>query len=195
MKNVNINQMEIAEASPKSVYFSIIESLLFVSGEPLEIKQIASILECSVGFTKDLLTEMIKLYDIKNRGIKIINVKDSYSLVTKPENSDYIEKLLGNNSRQSLSQAALETLAIVAYKQPITRVDIDEVRGVKSDRAISNLVEKGLIKECGRLDVPGRPILYGTTDEFLKYFGLQNIDQMPGLDELIGEINSKEIND
>lgn len=195
MKNVDINQMEIAEASPRSIYFSIIESLLFVSGEPLEIKQIASILECSVGFTKDLLSEMIKLYDIKNRGIKIININDNYSLVTKPENSDYIEKLLGTNSRQSLSQAALETLAIVAYKQPITRVDIDEIRGVKSDRAISNLVEKGLIKEGGRLDVPGRPILYGTTDEFLKYFGLQNIEQMPGLDEIIGEINSKEVND
>lgn len=195
MKNEDINQIEIEEASSTSIYFSIIESLLFVSGEPLEVKQIASILECSVGFTKDLLNEMIKLYDMKNRGIKIINVNNSYSLVTKPENSDYIEKLFGNNSRQSLSQAALETLAIVAYKQPITRVDIDEIRGVKSDRAISNLVEKGLIKECGRLEVPGRPILYGTTDEFLKHFGLQNIDQMPSLDEIIGKINSKEIND
>jgi segregation and condensation protein B len=195
MKNEDINQIEIEEASSTSIYFSIIESLLFVSGEPLEVKQIASILECSVGFTRDLLNEMIKLYDMENRGIKIINVNNSYSLVTKPENSDYIEKLFGNNSRQSLSQAALETLAIVAYKQPITRVDIDEIRGVKSDRAISNLVEKGLIKEGGRLEVPGRPILYGTTDEFLKHFGLQNIDQMPSLDEIIGKINSKEIND
>lgn len=195
MKNEDINQIEIEEASSKSIYFSIIESLLFVSGEPLEVKQIASTLECSVGFTKDLLSEMVKLYDVKSRGIKIINVNNSYSLVTKPENSDYIEKLFGNNSRQSLSQAALETLAIVAYKQPITRVDIDEIRGVKSDRAISNLVEKGLIKDFGRLEVPGRPILYGTTDEFLKYFGLQNIEQMPSLDEIIGKINSKEIND
>jgi segregation and condensation protein B len=195
MKNEDINQIEIEEASSTSIYFSIIESLLFVSGEPLEVKQIASVLECSVGFTKDLLSEMIKLYDMKNRGIKIINVNNSYSLVTKPGNSDYIEKLFGNNSRQSLSQAALETLAIVAYKQPITRVDIDEIRGVKSDRAISNLVEKGLIKECGRLEVPGRPILYGTTDEFLKHFGLQNIEQMPSLDEIIGKMDSKEIND
>ena len=192
MNNTDINQTEIAEASPKNIYFSIIESLLFASGEPLEIKQIASILECSVNFTKDLLNEMIRLYDEENRGIKIINTNERYSLVTKPENSDYIEKLLGTNSRQSLSQAALETLAIVAYKQPITRVDIDEIRGVKSDRAISNLVEKGLVKDCGRLDVPGRPIVYGTTDEFLKYFGLENIEQMLGLDEIIGEINLKE---
>ncbi|KZL94241.1 SMC-Scp complex subunit ScpB [Clostridium magnum] len=195
MKNEDINQIEIEDASPRSIYFSIIESLLFVSGEPLEIKQIASILECSVGFTKDLLSEMMKLYNVKNRGIKIINVNNSYSLVTKSENSDYIEKLLGNNSRQSLSQAALETLAIVSYKQPITRIDIDEIRGVKSDRAVSNLVEKGLIKECGRLEVPGRPILYGTTDEFLKYFGLENIEQMPVLDEIVGLIDSKETND
>lgn len=195
MKNEDINQIEIEEASPRSIYFSIIESLLFVSGEPLEIKQIASILECSVGFTKDLLSEMMKLYNVKNRGIKIINVNNSYSLVTKSENSDYIEKLLGNNSRQSLSQAALETLAIVSYKQPITRIDIDEIRGVKSDRAVSNLVEKGLIKECGRLEVPGRPILYGTTDDFLKYFGLENIEQMPVLDEIVGRIDSKENND
>jgi len=195
MKNENINQIKIEEVSTKNIYFSIIESLLFVSGEPLEVKQIASILECSVSFTKDLLKEMIKLYDIENRGIKIINVNNNYSLVTKPQNSDYIEKLLGNNSRQSLSQAALETLAIVSYKQPITRIDIDEIRGVKSDRAISNLVEKGLIKECGRLEVPGRPILYGTTDEFLKYFGLENIEQMPTLEDIIGKVESREIND
>lgn len=195
MKNKDINQIEIEEVSSKSIYFSIIESLLFVSGEPLEINQIASILECSVNFTKDLLSEMTKLYNVKNRGIKLINANNTYSLVTKSENSDYIEKLLGNNSRQSLSQAALETLAIVSYKQPITRIDIDEIRGVKSDRAISNLVEKGLIKECGRLEVPGRPILYSTTDEFLKYFGLENIEQMPALDDIVGGRDLEEIND
>lgn len=197
MKERNINQAEIEEVSTKNVYFSIIESLLFVSGEPIEIKQIASVLECSINFTKDLLNEMMKLYKAENRGIKIINTNNSYSFATKSENSDYIEKLLGTNSRQSLSQAALETIAIVAYKQPITRIDIDEIRGVKSDKAISNLVEKGLIKETGRLDVPGRPILYGTTEEFLKNFGLQTISQMPGLDELIGEftLDEDELND
>jgi len=187
MKKRNINQTEIEEASVTNIYFSIIESLLFVSGEPLELKQIASVIESSVNFTTDLMSEMIKLYEAENRGIKIINTNDSYGFVTKPQNSDYIEKLLATNSRQSLSQAALETLAIVAYKQPITRIDIDQIRGVKSDKAISTLVEKGLIKEIGRLDMPGRPILYGTTEEFLKYFGLQTIDEMPGLDELIGK--------
>lgn len=192
MKNMNIDQLEIQEISTKNIYFSIIESLLFVSGEPLDIKQIASIIECSISFTEELLKEMAKLYDIESRGIKIINNNGSYSLATKSDNSSYIEKLLGINSRQGLSQAALETLAIVAYKQPITRVDIDEIRGVKSDRAIYTLIEKGLIKENGRLDVIGRPILYGTTQEFLKYFDLENIDQMPSIDSFIGQITSEE---
>ncbi len=194
---MNIDQLEIEEASTKNIYFSIIESLLFVSGEPLDIKQIASIIECSVKFTEQLLEEMSKSYDIDSRGIKIINNKGFYSLATKSDNSTYIEKLLGINSRQSLSQAALETLAIIAYKQPITRVEIDEIRGVKSDRAIYTLVEKGLIKESGRLDVIGRPILYGTTQEFLKYFDLENIDQMPNLDSFVEEFVSEneEIND
>ncbi|NMM61346.1 segregation/condensation protein B [Clostridium sp. P21] len=196
MKDVNINQVEIEEVSSKNVYFSIIESLLFVSGEPLDIKQIASIIECSIKFTKDLLLEMTKHYEEENRGITMIKANESYGLVTKSKNSEYIEKLLGTNSRQSLSQAALETLAIIAYKQPITRIDIDEIRGVKSDRALTTLVEKGLIKDSGRLDVPGRPILYGTTEEFLKYFGLENLDDIPYLDDLIGNnIETEEIED
>ncbi|MTK11361.1 MAG: segregation/condensation protein B [Clostridiaceae bacterium] len=197
MKNKDIDQLELEEVSTKNIYFSIIESLLFVSGEPLDIKQIASIIECSLDFTKKLLKEMGKLYECESRGIKIINNNESYSLATKADNSVYIEKLLGINSRQGLSQAALETLSIVAYKQPITRVDIDEIRGVKSDRAISTLIEKGLIKECGRLDVIGRPILYGTTEEFLKYFDLENIGQMPGLDSFIEEValDREELND
>lgn len=194
MKEKNINQMEIEQVSSKNIYFSIIESLLFVSGEPLELKQIASIIECSTNFTKDLMKDMSKLYNEDNRGIKIIDINNTYSLVTKSENSIYIEKLLGINSRQSLSQAALETLAIIAYKQPITRVDIDEIRGVKSERAISSLVEKRLIKESGRLDVPGRPILYGTTEEFLKYFGLQNIDQIPSLSIFASDLDINEEN-
>lgn len=197
MKNMNINQIEIEQVSTKNIYFSIIESLLFVSGEPLEIKKIASIIECSIKFTKELLLELMKKYDEEDRGIKIINADESYGLVTKSKNSDYVEKLLGTNSRQSLSQAALETLAIIVYKQPITRIDIDEIRGVKSDRAVTNLMEKQLIKECGRLDVPGRPILYGTTKEFLKFFGLESLNEVPNLEELIKdfEIDQERIED
>ena len=105
-----------------------------------------------------------------------------YQLVTKAENSDFIQKLLKKNRRQSLSQASIESLAIIAYKQPITRIDIDEIRGVKSESAIQKLVEKNLIKDIGRLEVPGRPILYGTTDEFLRQFGLETLKELPSLD-------------
>ena len=117
-----------------------------------------------------------------------MNADDSYSLVTKPENGFYVEKLLGTNLRQTLSQAAIESLAIVAYKQPITRVVIDEIRGVKSERAVNSLIDKKIIKECGRIDAPGRPILYSTTEEFLKYFGLENIKELPGLESFFDEI-------
>lgn len=194
MKNTNINQIKIEELSNKNIYFSIIESLLFASGEPLKIEYIGNIIECSISFTKDLLDYMIKGYSQEDRGIKLINVNDTYQLVTKPKNSDYVQKLLKTNVRQSLSQAALETLSIIAYKQPITRIEIDEIRGVKSDRAVLTLVEKNLIKETGRLDVPGRPILYSTTDEFLKFFGLENLNQMPQLEALIDKYSEEEEN-
>lgn len=188
MKNNDINQLEIETLSTKKLYFSTIESLLFVSGEPLKLKDIAAIIECSLKFTEDLIGELMEEYKEEKRGIKLIRINDSYQLVTKEENSDHVQKLLKTNNRQSLSQAALETLAIIAYNQPITRISIDEIRGVKSDRAVLTLVERSLIKEVGRLEVAGRPILYSTTEEFLKYFGLTNVGDMPSLEELLKEL-------
>jgi len=177
------NQLEIEEVSHKKVYYSIIESLLYVSGDPLSVNTIASIIECSVDYTEKLMKELMKLYrEEEVRGIKIIKSNKEYQFVTKPQNSDHIQKLLKTNVRQSLSQAALETLAIIAYKQSITRVEIEEIRGVKSDRAIYTLIEKNLIKETGKKEVVGRPNLYATTDEFLKYFDFGNIDEIPSLD-------------
>lgn len=184
MEKYSIEQLEIIDVSSREKNMSIIESLLFVSGEPLKIKQIANILELEISTTKLLIEELSKLYENNSHGIKLININDEYQLVTKKENSSYIQKLLKINSRQALSQAALETLSIIAYKQPITRVDIDEIRGVKSDRAIQTLMEKKLIKESGRLDVPGRPILFSTTEEFLRYFELETLEQMPSIKEL-----------
>lgn len=174
------------QLSKKQVYFSIIESLLFVSGEPLKLRDIASIIEADLDVAKEIIEELEERYEAEDRGIKVININDEYQLVTKPQNSAYLQKLLKTNSRQSLSQAALETLAIIAYKQPITRVSIDEIRGVKSDRAVLTLLEKGLIKETGRLEVAGRPILYSTTDKFLVAFGLENLKQMPSLNDILG---------
>lgn len=185
MSNIEYEQFEFKEVSNKDQLISAIEALLFVSGEPLSEKAIASVLRCSAEYTNELLEILSREYSESRRGIKLININNTYQLVTKPQNSDYIHELLKGNNRQFLSQASLETLAIIAYKQPITRIDIDEIRGVKSDSAVQNLIEKGLIKEKGRLQVPGRPILYVTTDEFLRQFGLDNLENLPSLEELI----------
>ncbi|WBW95303.1 SMC-Scp complex subunit ScpB [Oceanirhabdus sp. W0125-5] len=188
-------QMHIGEEETKVRYYSVVESLLFVKGEPLSFKEICDVLDCSEAFGKKLMDELIEIKNKdKKSGIKIIKIKDSYQMVTKTENSDFIRMLLKTNTRQSLSQAALETLAIVAYKQPITKVEMEEIRGVKCDRAIYTLVEKKLIKESGRKEVPGRPILYGTTDEFLRHFELESLGLLPNLDEFeIEEDFHKEI--
>ncbi len=191
MSTNDINQFEFEEISRKTLMFSVIESLLFVSGEPLSAKDISKIIECNLEYTEELLNAMMVRYSDNLRGIKLIKVNDMYQLVSKPENSEYIQKLLGKNSRQSLSQASLESLAIIAYKQPITRIDIDEIRGVKSDKAIQRLLERNLVKEVGRLEVPGRPIQFGTTDEFLRQFGLGDLKEMPSI-ELFSEGEEKE---
>ncbi|SHJ64396.1 segregation and condensation protein B [Hathewaya proteolytica DSM 3090] len=167
-----------------SRYYSIIESLLFVSGNPLKLSDIASTLECSTDFVHSVMVEMDELYKREDRGIQLYRLNDTYQLVTKKENSTYIQRLLKINTRQSLSQASLEVLAIIAYKQPITRVEIEEIRGVKCDRVITNLTEKGLIKEIGRKDIIGRPILYSTTEEFLRYFQLQDLKQLPNIEQM-----------
>ena len=187
MKENNVNQMEITEVSHKNRYFSVIESLLFVSGEALHIKDISSILECSEEYTARLLEELREKYEDDQRGIILININEEYMLVTKSENSDFVQKLLKTNSRQALSRASLETLAIIVYRQPITRIEIDEIRGVKSDKAVQTLLEKNLIKEGGKKKVPGRPVMFVTTEEFLRYFGLQSLNQMPSLEEFIKE--------
>lgn len=195
MNSNDMLQTEIKEASDKEKYFSILESVLFVSGEPMKLKNIAEILECSNNFAKKLLKEMMFMYEENNRGIKLVNMNDEYQLVTKPSNSEYVIKILKTSGRQALSQASLETLAIIAYKQPITRIDVDEIRGVKSDSAVSKLLEKKLIKESGRMDAPGRPILYTTTEEFLKNFNLQNIKELPSLESIMEEFMDEALNE
>lgn len=188
MNNYEVGQYEFKETSKKDTFKSVIEAMLFVSGEPLTLREIAVNLEETPKYIEGLLSEMMLDYEVENRGIKLILINGGYQLVTKAEHSDYIQRLLKKNKRQSLSQASLESLAIVAYKQPITRIDIDEIRGVKSDSAIQRLIEKDLIKEVGRLEVPGRPILYGTSDNFLRQFGLQDLKELPSLDFFGGDV-------
>ncbi|MFD0867729.1 SMC-Scp complex subunit ScpB [Paenibacillus residui] len=162
---------------------SAIEGLLFVAGdEGLDAKQLAEVLEQDVRQVTAVLEQMKEEFKSGQRGIQVVEMAGSYQLTTLPEHAPFFERLAYSPSRTSLSQAALETLAIVAYKQPITRVEIEEIRGVKSDRALNTLVAKELIEEVGRAEAIGRPILYGTTKQFLDYFGLKSIEQLPEMD-------------
>lgn len=162
---------------------SILESLLFAAGdEGLTLKQIADVLEIEEFEAMDIVNDLKQEYENnEQRGLQIIEWAHTFQLATKKENAPYLKKMVETARPQSLSQAALETLAIVAYKQPITKVEIEEIRGVQTERPIQTLISKGLIKEVGRKESPGRPILYGTTNEFLDYFGLKDLNELPPL--------------
>src|SRR5690625_5109166 len=160
---------------------SIIEGLLFTWGEPLDIKEIAKVLDIKKDKLEDILKEMIDDFDYNRRGLRIIKIEDKYQLSTRPEHYEYIKKLSYSGVSRNLSNAAMETLSIIAYKQHITKVEIDHIRGVRSDRGISTLLERQMIEEVGRLDRPGKPIIYGTTDVFLRSFGLESLDELPEL--------------
>jgi segregation and condensation protein B len=163
---------------------AIIEGLLFAAGdEGLTTKQVSTVLELHLETVDDLINEMKSDYAKKERGIHIIEIAGTYQLATKKEHAPYFKKLMETPSNGTLSQAALETLAIVAYKQPITRAEIEEIRGVKTERPLQTLVSKMLVKEVGRVEGTGRAILYGTTKEFLDYFGLKSIEELPPLPE------------
>lgn len=163
---------------------SIIEALLFMVGEEgLTVKQLAEITEMRQEVVEDALSDLKGELERNKRGIQVVKIAGAYQLATHPEHALYMERMAYSPSRSSLSQAALETLAIVAYRQPITRVDIEEVRGVKSERAIHTLVNKELIEEVGRAEAIGRPILYGTTKAFLDYFGLADLSELPEPDQ------------
>lgn len=159
---------------------SVIEGLLFVAGdEGLDAKQLSEVLEQDADFIRELILDLQSDMKRQSRGLQIVELAGTYQMATLPDHAPYFERLAYSPSRSSLSQAALETLAIVAYRQPITRIDIEEIRGVKSDRALQTLVAKDLIQEVDRADAPGRPILYGTTKPFLDYFALATIADLP----------------
>ena len=174
---------------------AVIEGLLFVVGDDgLDLDEISKILEISKDETKELIKELQNDYQSSDRGIRIDFLGDKLKLTTKKEHNMYYQKLLTTEDNNTLSQAALETLAIIAYNQPITRVKVDELRGISNNHIIRKLVAKGLIKEGGRSNMPGRPILYETTSEFLDYFGLSSIDELPDMRDFLEE-DEKETED
>jgi len=161
---------------------SVIESLLFAWGEPLNINEISRILNLKPFVINETISDMMIEYtENSDRGLLIQKFGNSYQLTTKKDNFEFIQNLLQTSVNKSLSTAAMETLSIIAYKQPVTKVEIDLIRGVKSSNVIKGLLDKNLIKEVGKLDKPGRPTLYATTDEFLKHFGLVSISELPAL--------------
>ena len=163
----------------------ILESLLFVAGdEGLTLQQMKKIMEIPEHKVLEVIESLKESYrKDPNRGIMLVEMAGTYQLATKKENAEYLKRLVETPPSSSLSQAALETLTIIAYKQPITKVEIEEIRGVRTERPLQTLIARGLIQEVGRKDGPGRAILYGTTREFLDYFGLKDISELPPLPE------------
>lgn len=159
--------------------YAVIEAVLFTMGESVETAKLAAAIEQDVSTTVKLIHNLMDIYEAEDRGIKIIELGDSFQLCTKPETYEYLIKVAAQPKKQVLTDVLLETLSIIAYKQPITKQEIEGIRGVSCDHAINKLVEYGLVDEVGRLDAPGRPILFGTTESFLRSFGVRNVDELP----------------
>lgn len=155
----------------------IIEGILYISGDPLRIEELSKVLDITVKEVEELIDKMNEDYQSQSRGITISRVGSSVRITTKPEIYPYIEKVFGPKANSQLSKAALETLAIIMFKQPITKTEIEAIRGVNVEKALNSLQEKKLIMEIGRKDTPGRPILYGITDECMDYFGIESIEK------------------
>lgn len=158
-----------------------VEAILFAMGESVSLSKISSAIGKDETEAKRLLEELKKQYQKKERGIQLIELEDSYQLCTKPELYDYLIQVAKQPKKHVLTDVLLETLAIVAYKQPVTKIEIEKIRGVKSDHAVNKLVECDLVCEVGRLDAPGKPLLFGTTEEFLRRFGVQSVEELPSI--------------
>lgn len=168
----------------KKTIKSAFESMLFVWGEPLDVKIAADVFNMNWKDAYDYFLELKEEYEQEGRGIKIVEINKSFQFITNSDNAAYIERLCTPVKEKKLSQSALEVLAIISYKQPITKGEIDSIRGIKCDRVIDGLVKKELIEEKGRSTAIGRPILYGTTDKFLKHFGFETINDLPEIDNI-----------
>ena len=168
MGRLKIKQME-----------GIIESILFTMGDSVEVGKIAKAIEQDVDTTRKLIHRMMDKYESEDRGVRIIELEDSFQMCTKKETYEYLIRVATQPKKHALTDILLETLSIIAYKQPVTKLEIEKIRGVKSDHAVNKLVEYNLVCERGRLDAPGKPILFGTTEEFLRRFSIPSLDDLP----------------
>ncbi len=163
-------------------YEAAVEAILFAMGDSVELSRIAAALGISEADAKRIIQSLSDRYSASSSGLQIIELGGSYQMCTKVSQYEYLIRIAKQPKRHVLTDVLLETLSIVAYKQPVTRVEIEKIRGVSCEHAINRLVEYNLIREVGRLDAPGRPILFGTTEEFLRCFGVQSTDDLPTLD-------------
>lgn len=168
MDRVEINRLE-----------GIIEAILFTMGDSVELGKIAAAIEHDENTTRKILHRMMDKYDAEDRGLRIIELENAYQMCTKKEMYEYLIRVAKQPKRYALTDVQLETLSIIAYKQPVTKLEIEKIRGVKSDHAVNKLVEYNLVCERGRLDAPGKPILFGTTEEFLRRFSIQSVEELP----------------
>ena len=162
---------------------SAIEAILFTMGDSVELEKLASAIGHDEETTRKLVHNMMDKYEAEDRGIRIIELDNAFQLCTKKEMYEYLIRVAKQPKRYVLTDVLLETLSIIAYKQPVTMLEIEKIRGVKSDHAVNKLVEYGLVEETGRLDAPGRPLLFGTTEEFLRRFSVHSLDELPVLDQ------------
>ncbi len=160
---------------------ALLEALLFAAPEPLPPRRLAEIIGLEERAARDLCEDLKREYERQGRGLQVVEVAGGYQFVTRPDLAAYVAKLHPTRGGGNLTQAALETLAVVAYRQPVTRAEVEVIRGVNVDHSLHTLLERGLIREIGRKEGPGRPILYGTTREFLQHFGLKDLEALPGL--------------
>lgn len=158
-----------------------IEAILFTMGDSVELEKIAAAIGHDEKTTRKLIHNMMDRYEDEDRGVHIIELDNAFQMCTKKEMYEYLIRVAKQPKRYVLTDVLLETLSIIAYRQPVTKLEIEKIRGVKSDHAVNKLVEYGLVEETGRLDAPGRPILFGTTEEFLRRFSVHSLDELPSL--------------
>lgn len=165
----------------KKNYKAVIEAILFTMGDSVELEQIANALELPAEETRKYVLELQQEYEEMDRGVRILELEGAYQMCTNAKMYEYLIRIAKTPKKQVLTDVLLETLSIIAYKQPVTRAEIERIRGVSSDHAVSKLVDYNLVCELGRLDAPGRPLLFGTTEEFLRSFGVHSVDELPTL--------------
>ena len=170
MVEVEINKLE-----------GVIEAILFTMGESVELNKIAAAIEHDEETTRKIIHRMMDKYEAEDRGVRIIELEDAFQMCTKTQMYEYLIRVAKQPKKYVLTDVLLETLSIIAYKQPVTKLEIEKIRGVKSDHAVNKLVEYNLVCEKGRMEAPGKPILFGTTEEFLRRFSIQSVEDLPSL--------------